>query len=238
MSRKPFHFKQFDIYHDQCAFKVGTDGVLLGAWTDIEGASRALDIGTGSGLIAIMLAQRHLALHMDAVEIDEASFLQAQQNMQACRWSNRLQIFHQSLQDFAKDTTQQYDLIVSNPPYFNTGTTKQNQAKKNARHTATLPYQDLLKAVKKMLTNEGRFCLILPTIEGQIFQKQAEKYGLFCTQLVEVHPKHDKGVERLLMQFEQIEKPPIISRLVIQFEQRNDYTPAYIELTKDFYTIM
>jgi len=234
-----FNFKQFKIEHDQCAFKVGTDGVLLGAWVNVEGASLALDIGTGSGLIAMMLAQRNLDLNIEAVEFDEASFVQAQKNMQNCLWHKQLKIFHQRIQDFGKEKQEQFDLIVSNPPYFNNGTVAPKITKQNARHTATLSHEELLKAVVFLMHPKGKFSVVLPYEEGTIFQKLAKTYQLFCTNKVTVQSMPNKPIERLLMQFEKVESPTKTTNLIIQnTKQRHDYTEEYVALTKDFYMIM
>lgn len=117
-SKEAFHFKQFSIAQDQCTMKVGTDGVLLGAWTDIENATKILDIGTGTGVIAVMMAQRFESAQIHAVEIEESAWSQADQNCKASPWADRLQVFHQSIQDFQKASSEKYDLIVSNPPFL------------------------------------------------------------------------------------------------------------------------
>ena len=234
-----FNFKQFKIDHDQCAFKVGTDGVLLGAWVNVEGVTLALDIGTGSGLIAMMLAQRNLDLNIEAVEFDEASFVQAHQNMQNCLWKNRLSIFHQRIQDFGKEKQERFDLIVSNPPYFNDGTVAPKITKHNARHTATLSHEELLKTVVFLLHPKGKFSVVLPYEEGTVFQKLAKTHQLFCTKEVAVQSMPNKPIERLLMQFEKVESLTKASNLIIQNTKlRHDYTKEYVALTNGFYTIM
>ena len=233
-----FKFKQFSIEQDQCPMKVGTDGVLLGAWADVEGAENILDIGAGTGLIAIMLAQRAEDAQIDAVEIDNHACDQAGINMKASPWSNRLNNIESSIQDFAKLSNKEYDLIVSNPPFFTGGTLSDQNDRNNVRHTVKLPNGDLLSSVRRLLKKEGRFCVILPLIEGLRFKELAQNYNFHCTKITEVKPKHDKSVERLLLQFEQTAKPVVKDELVIQFEKRNDFTAKYIELTKDFYLKM
>lgn len=235
---KPFQFKSFSIEQAECAMKVGTDGVLLGAWVDVSGAGRILDIGTGTGVIAIMLAQRNPDAVIHAVEINEAACELANKNMTASPWNASLQSFHSPVQDYAREVEQPYDLIVSNPPFFSGGTFSSNQDRNNVRHTIKLPNGDLLSAARKMLSPEGRFCVILPYLEGLRFVDMARNYHLFCTQLVEVHPKEEKGIERLLIQLERVEKPTQTSALVIQHDARNDYTAAYRKLTGDFYLNM
>lgn len=235
---KPFRFKQFTIEQDQCLMKVGTDGVLLGAWADVSGCKKVLDIGTGTGLIAIMLAQRNLSADIHAVEIDATAATQAQQNANASPWSKRLEIFTDAIQDFQRFTHNQYDLIVSNPPFFSGGTFSDNQNRNNVRHTIKLSHGDLLIAVRSLLAENGKFCVVLPFIEGLRFEEMAKQYGLHCTKKTEVHPKADKAVERLLIQFEPTIQATETNQLVIQKEARNDWTDDYIALTKDFYLKM
>ena len=234
----PFHFKQFSITQDRCTMKVGTDGVLLGAWADTHNATNILDIGTGTGIIAIMLAQRNEKANVVAVEINETASQQAAENMLASPWSNRLSVINDSIQNYAKSTADQFDLIVSNPPFFTGGTFSDETDRNVVRHTVKLPNGDLLAAVRGLLAEDGKFCVILPTIEGLRFQERAQNYRLYCTKMTEVKPKHDKPVERVLLQFEKKPKTLLKNGLVIQFEKRNHFTDDYIALTGDFYLKM
>lgn len=231
----PFKFKQFEIQQDQCPMKVGTDGTLLGAWAEIKDAKRILDIGTGTGLIAIMLGQRNEEATIHAVEIDESACKQANDNMKNAPWSDRLQAFPVAIQDFVKNTKEQYDLIVSNPPFFSGGTLSDKHARNEVRHTVKLPHGDLLSAVRSLLSVNGKFALILPLIEGLRFEELAKTYNLYCTRKTEVYPKKDKNVERLLLQFERVEKICKEDQLIIQKEKRNDWTEEYRTLTGAFY---
>jgi tRNA1Val (adenine37-N6)-methyltransferase len=239
--QKPFRFKQFTIEQDRCAMKVGTDGVLLGAWANLAQAETILDIGTGTGVIAIMAAQRTIALQaqVDGVEIDESAYLQAQENMAKSPFANRLTVTHQSIQDFEPVSGRKYDVIISNPPFFTGGTFSGNQDKNNVRHTVKLPHGDLLHATQRLLNKNGRFCLILPWLEGLRFIEIARNYHFYCTVMTEVRPKLGKNVERLLLQFEWADKKLVKNELILMLEkgQRNDYTPEYIQLTNQFYTI-
>ncbi len=238
---KPFTFKQFKIHQDRCAMKVGTDGVLLGAWTDVTDTQSILDIGTGTGVIAIMLAQKTAHIEggiVDAVEIDETSVEQARDNMIDSPFAKRLTVFHNSIQDFAKNHTNKYDLIVSNPPFFTGGTLSSNGDKTNVRHTVKMPHGDLLHATRLLLHKNGRFCVILPLIEGLRFIEIAGSYGFYLTRRSDVRPKEDKGIERLLLQFELTNRTFTHDELIIQNSpDERDYTEGYKELTKDFYTI-
>ena len=235
---QPFQFKQFSIFQDKCTMKVGTDGVLLGAWTDVEGAQRILDVGTGTGLIAIMLAQRSEEAAIFGVEIDKGACEQAHNNMESAPWKDRLKAVHQPIQEFIKEGHAPFDLIVSNPPFFTGGTFSSNQDKNNVRHTVKLPHGDLLAAVRSLLSPSGKFCIILPLIEGLRFRELARSYHLYCSKMTEVVPKVDKQVERLLMQFEKNEVALVKDRLIIQKEKRNEWTKEYIQLTKAFYLNM
>lgn len=235
---KPFHFKQFSIEQDQCTMKVGTDGVLLGAWADIVGATTVLDIGTGTGLIAMMLAQRSPELMVKAVEVDEIACQQALVNFGNTPFAERLEVINTSIQDYARSTTDTFDLIVSNPPFFSGGTFSTSQERNDVRHTVKLPHGELLQRSRALLNKTGKFCVILPFIEGLRFQELALQYGLYCTKVTEVKPKVNKNVERLLMQFERVENVLRKDELVIQHEKRNDWTEEYIELTKAFYLKM
>lgn len=235
---KPFNFKQFVIDQDQCTMKVGTDGVLLGAWANVTNVKQILDIGTGTGVIAIMLAQRTTDAVVKGVEIDTAACQQAAENMAKSPWSNRLEAINASIQDFSHQTEQRFDLIVSNPPFFSGGTFSQNQDKANVRHTVKMPHGDLLSAVRTLLDNDGKFCVILPLIEGLRLKELALSYHLNCTRITEVYPKADLQIERLLMQFEKKEVGLVKDSLIIQKNRRNEWTEAYIELTKAFYLNM
>ncbi|GAB5550909.1 MAG: tRNA1(Val) (adenine(37)-N6)-methyltransferase [Saprospiraceae bacterium] len=236
----PFKFKQFEIHQDQCTMKVGTDGVLLGAWADVDNCQNILDIGAGTGLIAIMLGQRTQDQDTEiyAIEIDDAAAEQAAANANAAPWSQRLNIFQGAIQDYARSTDHKFDLIVSNPPFFSGGTFSDKQDRNDVRHTVKLPHGDLLIAVRTLLQENGKFCVILPLIEGLRFQELAAPYHLYCTKVMKVKPKKDKPVERLLLQFERNKLPQQTNELIIQKEARNDWTEDYIDLTKAFYLKM
>ena len=233
-----FQFKQFSIEQDKCTMKVGTDGVLLGAWADVEDAQTVLDIGTGTGVIAIMLAQRATDATITGVEIDQEAYEQAKENMNNSPFADRLIAECSAIQDFAKLSRSTFDLIVSNPPFFSGGTFSANQDRLSVRHTVKLSHGDLLMAVQKLLTKTGKFCLILPYLEGLRFQEMAKNYHFFCTKVTEVRPKKDKAIERLLLQFEREEKKVLTNDIIIQHEERNDWTEDYKELTGAFYLKM
>ena len=235
---KPFRFKQFAIHQDDCSMKVGTDGVLLGAWADVSGTRQALDIGAGSGVIAIMLTQRSPELRATGVEIDEPSFHQAVSNMQQSPWSNRLEAVHSAIQDFSFSAEGKYDLVISNPPFFSGGTFSLNQDRNSVRHTIKLPHGDLLLSVQRLLSEDGRFCVILPYIEGLRFVELTATYKLHCTRMTEVLPRPGKPVERLLLQFERTFSELRKDTLLIHSGEGDAFSPEYTALTGDFYLNM
>ena len=240
-----FRFKQFIICHDKCAMKVGTDAVLLGAWANPDNCKTILDIGTGTGVIAIMLAQksnlsekqtRQSDAVIDAIEMDENAFLQAKENVNACKWSSRISVHHLSLQLFHRQKKEKYDLIVSNPPFFAGSMKAAEQSRHLARHTDLLSFEDLLQGVLSLLSPTGKFCVILPSKEGDHFRSLAEKNKLYLSKLTRVRTKENKSEEkRLLMQFEFDRKTFYENLLVIEKDEPHSYTDEYKELTKDYY---
>jgi tRNA1Val (adenine37-N6)-methyltransferase len=235
MPSTSFAFKQFIINQDKCAMKVGTDAVLLGAWIIPNGSKRILDVGAGTGVIALMLAQKTDA-QIDAIDIDEEAFIQAKQNVSESKFSNQITVTHSSFQEYAKMIDKKYDLIVTNPPYFEQSLKSSDEQRSHARHADVLPFEELLDGVLKLLDEKGKFCLILPTLEAIKFRTLAEKKGLNLSKLLRVKSRIDKDVEkRHLMQFEF--KPSEFSEKTIAIEQdeRHQYTDEYKELTKDYY---
>ena len=237
---KPFRFKKFEIRQEHATMKVGTDGVLLGAWTNVANRSKALDIGTGTGLIAMMIAQRNPRLEVLAIEPDEASSEEALINFSTSPFSDRLQLLNGYVQEIQGLRPQSFDLIVSNPPFFMAGSKSDNSKRHNARHTETLSFEDLLFAVQMLLNEKGLFSLILPPIEAEVFKKKALLFDLHLNRCTLVCPKESKGVERVLMEFSSDQTESIEqSKLVINEESgRNNWTPAYRALTQAFHTVI
>lgn len=234
MSNQTFAFKQFKIVQDKCAMKVGTDAVLLGSWVNASNAKTILDIGTGTGIIALMLAQKSPA-RIDAIDIDLNAFIQATENVNDCSWKDRIEVHHISLQQFAKESDHKYDLIVSNPPYFVDSSKASEESRTNARHTDQLPFKDLLDGVLKLLSPTGKFYVILPTKESELFKEDAEKHKLFLTKVTKVITRTDKPEKRLLMRFEFIQRAFSEDSITIEKDERHSYTDEYKELTKDYY---
>lgn len=228
-----FRFKQFSVFHDKCAMKVGVDGVTLGAWADVSDATSILDVGCGSGLIALMLAQRSDA-EITAVDIDAQCILQSGENIDTSPWKERISLVHYSFQDFAVSYSGKFDLIVSNPPFFINSLKNPSQSRSLARHTDTLLHKDLVRNAKKLLPEKGKFCVILPVVEGEQFIELAENEGLFCSQKVNVFPNPEKPAKRLLLEFRKVKTVCEISELTIE-KERGIYTTEYREMVKDFY---
>lgn len=230
-----FRFKQFSIEQDRCAMKVGTDSILLGTWTDLTDIRQVLDIGSGTGVVSLILAQRAPQAKVTGVEIDLDAARQSRENVERSPWSDRIVIQEMSIQDFASNHTAQFDLIISNPPFFTGGTFSSNELKASVRHTVKLPHNDLLKSTRSLLHPLGKFCVVLPYIEGLRFIEIAQIGGFYCTRMTEVRPKANKPVERLLLCFELKEKTTAKSELIIMEADTNEYTTAFRELTKEFY---
>jgi tRNA1Val (adenine37-N6)-methyltransferase len=228
-----FHFKQFSIQHDKAAHKVGTDAVLLGAWVDVSMAKRILDVGTGSGVIALMIAQRTgSSVFIDGVEIQETDAIQALQNVARSPWATRVKIRHTSIEDFNESNS--YDLIVSNPPFFVNSSMPPVRERGIARHTNELTFESLLIATKRLLNSNGTLVVILPPEESKIFSSMAESDGYFLNRTLHVKSRPDKAVERVLMEFSRVEKPLQSKSLTIH-DAGNEWSSDYRELTKDFY---
>lgn len=236
MPRNPhFQFKQFRIGQERSAMKVGVDGVLLGAWADASGAKRILDVGTGTGLIALMMAQKNPLAEIDAVEIDPEAFQEAKQNVEQSMWRNRIHLECNSFQEFAGHSDQKYDLIISNPPFFANGVKALLQSRSQARHADSLPLPDLISGAAGLLRANGKIALVLPIESLQELEKLAEKQHLFLSRLCRVKPNPVKPVFRILVEIANSESILQEEELMIEFEKHHDYTPEYRELTKEFY---
>ena len=230
-----FQFKQFRIVQERSAMKVGMDGVLLGAWVDPSGAERVLDVGTGTGLIALMMAQKHNRAQIDAIEVDQDAFNEAVLNCQQSSWNDRIKLELCSLQEFAARTAQKYDLIVSNPPFFTNGVKAPLESRAQARHSDSLPLDVLISGAAGMLSEKGRIALVLPVESLQEIGVLADSNKLFISRLCRVKPNPPKPVFRILIELTNFECVIDESELMIEFEKHHDYTPEYRELTKDFY---
>ncbi len=233
MASSYFKFKQFTIFQDRCAFKVGTDGVLLGACADVSSAESILDIGTGTGLVAIMIAQRS-SKKITAIEPDQDSFEQAVFNVRNCIWADRIMVENTDLQNFDPGSIR-FDLIVTNPPFFTGSLKNPDMRKAAARHNDSLPFDDLLAGVSRVMADNGRFHVIMPYAEGNIFIAEAQRYGLYCNSLLKIKPLPSSEVRRMIMDFSGEKSKPHEKFLTIEHGRRHEFTKEYIELTKEFY---
>lgn len=230
-----FSFKQFTVYHNRCAMKVGIDGVLLGCWAPVDNITEnILDIGTGTGLIALMLAQRSNAT-IDAIDLDKDACLQAAENICNSPWAGRIGLQHVRLQDFAMSTKKRYDLIVSNPPYFINSLRAPDLQRHIARHAETLTHEELILAGRELLTETGRMCIILPVNEGLQCIAFAKQNAFYCSMAVKVYPKPGSVAKRLLLEFNKTSSVCTESELVIESDARHHYSPEFSALAKDFY---
>lgn len=253
MSSPFFRFKQFTVWHDRCAMKVGTDGVLLGAWCPITVDSlqlrvnshkhkefRVLDIGTGSGLIALMLAQRtcavdslQLTVGIDAIDVDEGAVEQATYNFEQSPWAEQLYAYQSSLQEWHSET--KYDLIVSNPPYFQASLKNPDSQRATARHTDTLSYTALIQHASRLLQEDGTLALVLPFEAKEDIVALAEAHALYPTQITHVHSKPGKPAKRLLIAFSPITHGEYATHTFYIESENSPRSEEYKALTKEFY---
>ncbi|WP_299763916.1 methyltransferase [uncultured Dokdonia sp.] len=262
MAQKPFQFKQFTVAQDRCAAKIGTDGVLLGAWASIDhNPESILDIGTGTGIIALMMAQRSYAETIDALELDDDAYEQATENFENSDWGDRLFCYHAHLYEFATEIEDTYDLIISNPPFYETpslpsaslpeGENTMSEARKKARFEDTMPFELLIGAVAKLLSETGVFNVIIPHHREEDFIALASSAHLFPTRITHVKGNLESPIKRSMLAFQRLEQIPhdiegdfirfresvLPKELIIEYA-RHEYTDAYIALVKDFYLKM
>ncbi|MCQ8821006.1 methyltransferase [Pseudoalteromonas agarivorans] len=229
-----FTFKQFKVEHDSCAMKVSTDGILLGAWAYLKGANTLLDIGTGTGLLALMCKQRQPALSITAVEIDEAAYKQAQQNIASSPWPN-ITVKHTTIQAFEQAAP--FDVVISNPPYFNRSLKGLSDARNTARHTDGLSFDELIHAYMRLSHEHSCFNVILPTTEAGLFIELATQNGLYLNAHCQVKTTPSKAFSRSLMRFSLVNTLPELTSLCIK-DDNNRYSDDYIALCKAFYLKM
>jgi len=233
-----FSFKQFNVQQDRCAMKIGTDGVLLGAWTPlINNPYNLLDIGAGTGILSLMLAQRSNLEQIDAIEIDEGAYEQCVENFEASPWSDRLFCFHAGLDEFVDDPEEEYDLIISNPPFYTDTFKSENTQRDIARFEDALPFEELIEAADLLLSDNGIFSVIIPYKEETKFVSMCKELELFPLKITRVKGTPTAEIKRSLLAFTRIEQTPIIDELTIEIS-RHQYTPEYIALTEDFYLKM
>lgn len=234
-----FQFKQFSLEQDNCAMKIGTDGVLLGAWAPVEQHPFSiLDVGTGTGIIALMLAQRSAAQQIDALEIDENAYEQATDNFENSAWNDRLFCFHAGLDEFMEEPEDEYDLIVSNPPFYTEDYKTNDEQRDLARFQDALPFEDLIEAADLLLSENGIVAVIIPYKEEDRFLTIAKEFELYPTKITRVKGTPTSEIKRSLLALCRNKTTNFsIDELTIEIA-RHEYTPEYIALTQDFYLKM
>ena len=232
MANTSFQFKQFAVEQAHCAMKVNTDGVLLGAWANASEARRILDIGTGTGVIALMMAQQYSAALIDAIDIDAGAAEQAKTNVEGSAWNDRLCVYHSALQDFKPEYN--YDFIISNPPYFVNDLKPADARKTVAKHSIDLSYDELLTNVHRLLSETGTFAVVIPYFNKVLFLEKAAGFGLFVSSALRVQAREDKVPYLALLQLERRKGEELEEELVIQ-TLSGEYTAEYKALTQAFY---
>ncbi|WP_400076345.1 tRNA1(Val) (adenine(37)-N6)-methyltransferase [Winogradskyella sp. R77965] len=235
---KPFKFKKFTIHQDRCAMKIGTDGVLLGAWTSLSNEpSSILDIGAGTGVLSLMLAQRSQAQNIEALEIDVDAYEQCSENFENSPWADRLFCYHASLIEFVEEVEGLFDLIICNPPFYSEDYKTNDNSRDLARFQDAMPFEHLIYAVANLLSEEGIFSVIIPFKEEDNFVDLASKVGLSLKRSLRVKGNPNSEIKRSLLEFSFYDSNIESSEIVIETE-RHQYTDDYINLTKDFYLKM
>lgn len=234
-----FTFKQFTVEQDRCAMKVGTDSVLLGAWCPIDNNPKSvLDIGAGTGILSLMLAQRTNAEQIDAVEIDEEAYEQCVSNYENSPWSDRLFCYHAGLDELVEDPEDEYDIIISNPPFYTEDFKTDNAQRDLARFQDALPFEDLVEAADLLLSENGIFAVIIPFKEEEKFIDLCAEFELYPVKVTRVKGSHKTPIVRSLMAFKRYELSVLTADELVVEINRHEYTDGYINLTKDFYLKM
>lgn len=234
MDSRPFFFKKFGMFHHRSTMRVGTDAVLFARWVGVSCSDRVLDVGTGSGIIPLILAQRE-AGRVDAIELDFDSCEEARQNFEISVWSDKLAVFNEDVRFFADNAKEKYDLIVSNPPFYSSDVKPIREKKVMARHVSTLSYQDLLVSARKMLKDDGRLAVVLPYYESRLFIKDAEKQGFYLQKEFLISPIEGKEPNRVNLQFG-LNNQQCDDRVLFTIRNKDYlYTAEYKEFLKDFY---
>ena len=234
-----FQFKQFKVNQDRCAMKIGADSVLLGAWCPIDNNPfSVLDIGAGTGILSLMLAQRSNALQIDAIEIDENAYEQCVENFESSPWGDRLFCFHAGLDEFVEEPEDKYDLIVSNPPFYSEDFKTGNEQRDLARFQDAMPFEDLVEVAHLLLSENGIFAVIIPFKEEEKFINLCGNFELFPIKITRVKGTPNTPIKRSLLAFKRYELSVLTADELIIETARHQYTEDYIDLTKDFYLKM
>jgi tRNA1Val (adenine37-N6)-methyltransferase len=230
-----FRFKQFTVFHDKCAMKVGTDGVLLGAWASVENAADILDVGTGTGLIALMAAQRNPLAKVVAIDVDEQAVEQAKENAGNSLFSDRITVEHSAFRQFAGSTSKRFDLIISNPPYFSDSLLPPDKQRAGARHSVSLTLDDLLCFARKCLKSDGTLALILPYDKSDELKRLCEKHTFYTKRKTIVYPSPDTVPKRLLTELTMLQTGHTETSSLVIENSRHQYSKDFAGLVSGFY---
>ncbi|MBQ8223645.1 MAG: methyltransferase [Bacteroidales bacterium] len=234
MDCRPFFFKKFAMFHHRSTMRIGTDAVLFAQWLDVTDKDNVLDVGTGSGIIPMILAQKGAA-SIDAVELDSDSCEEARLNFNISAFSSKLNVFQDDVRLYSNNNQKKYDLIVSNPPYYSSDVKPINEKKVMARHVSTLSYNDLLVSAKKMMKDDARFALVLPYFESRLFIKEAENLGFHLQKEFLISPIEGKEPNRVNMQFVLTEVKSVEQEFFTIRNKDYSYTDEYKFFLKDYY---
>jgi len=233
-----FHFKQFSVKQEKSAMKIGTDGVLLGAWCPLENNPKSiLDIGSGTGIIALMLAQRSSADQIDAIEIEDNAFEECVENFEKSPWSDRLYCYHAGIDELIDDPEDEYDIIVSNPPFYTDNNACLTESRTIARSENSLPFELLIEAADLLLSEKGIFAVILPRKEEDSFINSCKESYLFPFEILRVKGSVNSNEIRSLVAFKREISHVKINQLTIEIS-RHKYTEEYKKIVEDFYLKM
>ncbi len=234
-----FSFKQFSVKQEQSAMKIGTDAVLLGAWCPIDNNPiSVLDVGAGTGILSLMIAQRSNAEQIDAIEIEENAYEECVSNFENAPWSDRLFCFHAGLDEFVDDPEDEYDLIISNPPFYSEDFKTEINKRDLARFQEAMPFEDLVEAADLLLSENGIFAVVIPFKEEERFIDLCANVELFPVKVTRVKGSHTSPIVRSLLAFKRFELPVLVADELVVEINRHEYTNQYINLTKEFYLKM
>ena len=234
MDCRPFFFKRFGMFHHRSTMRIGTDAVLFAQWVDVKPSDCALDIGTGSGVIPLILSQKGIG-SVDAVELDKDSYEEAKQNFEISVWNEKLKVINTDVRIFADNVNENYDLIVSNPPFYASDVKPIKEKKVMARHVSTLSFNDLLISAKKMMKGDARFAVVLPFYESRLFIKEAEGLGFHLQKEMQIIPIEGKDANRVNMQFVLNKVDDVETELFTIRNKDYSYTEDYKIFLKDYY---
>lgn len=235
---KPFKFKEFTVNQDRCAMKIGTDGVLLGTWTSVKhNPFNVLDIGAGTGILSLIIAQRSNAQQIEAIEIEDDAFEQCAENFENSPWNERLFCYHASLLEFVEEVEDTFDLIICNPPFYSEDYKTEDKTRDLARFNDAMPFRHIIYAVAHLLAQDGIFSTVIPKKEESSFIELASSIGLYPRRILHVKGHPEAEIKRSLIEFSYHETAVKTSELIIE-TSRHNYTQDYIDLTKDFYLKM